>query len=182
MLEAGDGPDLDLETLGVGATEGDEAFETALVEREGTPATPVADAEGSVPFFERHETIVTLRDREVTVPYPRVNPAYLVARRTDDADPDTEHRTVLGVDLGVNNIAVTSTGTLWAADAFNHWRRECETRRGSLQQTGTRAAREAIDGVGRKEYGRSKICLHGVGTNSSRRPSNTAVRMSSSNS
>ncbi len=80
----------------------------------------------------------------------------------DDPEPDTEHRTVLGVDLGVNNIAVSSTGTFWSADEFNHWRREYEKRRGSLQQTGTRAAHEAIEGVGRKEYGRFEIYLHGV--------------------
>jgi len=80
----------------------------------------------------------------------------------DDPEPDTEHRTVLGVDLGVNNIAVTSTGTFWSADEFNHWRQEYEKRRGSLQQTGTRAAHEAIEGVGRKEYGRFEIYLHGV--------------------
>jgi len=80
----------------------------------------------------------------------------------DDPEPDTEHRTVLGVDLGVNNIAVASTGTFWSADEFNHWRREYEKCRSSLQQHGTRAAHEAIEGVGRKEYGRFEIYLHGV--------------------
>lgn len=80
----------------------------------------------------------------------------------NDPVPDTEHRTVLGVDLGVNNIAVTSTGTFWSADAFNHWRREYEKRRGSLQQRGTRAAHENIQSVGRKEYGRFEIYLHSV--------------------
>jgi putative transposase len=80
----------------------------------------------------------------------------------DGPTPDTEHRTVLGVDVGVKNIAVTSTGTFWSADEFNHWRREYEKRRGALQQCGTRAAHDAIDGVGRKEYGRFEIYLHGV--------------------
>ena len=36
----------------------------------------------------------------------------------------TTHGTVLGVDLGVNNLAVTSTGTFWTGDEFDHWRRE----------------------------------------------------------
>ena len=80
----------------------------------------------------------------------------------DGPEPDTEHRTVLGVGLGVNNLAVSSTGTFWSAGEFNHWRREYEKHRGSLQQTGTRAAHEAIEGVGRKEYGRFEIYLHGV--------------------
>lgn len=80
----------------------------------------------------------------------------------DDPEPDTGHRTVLGVDLGVNNIAISSTGTFWSADGINHWRKEYEKHRGSLQQTGTRAAHEAIEGVGPKEYGRFEIYLHGV--------------------
>ena len=45
------------------------------------------------------------------------------------AEDDTGHSTVLGVDLGVNNLAVTSTGTFWTADEFNHWKAEYEARR-----------------------------------------------------
>ena len=51
----------------------------------------------------------------------------------DPTDTTTGHRTVLGVDLGINNIAVASTGRFWSASEFNHWRREYETRRGTLQ-------------------------------------------------
>lgn len=75
----------------------------------------------------------------------------------DDPEPDTEYRPVLGVDVGVINIVVASTGTFWSAAKFNHWRQEYEKRRGSLQQRGTRAAYEAIEGVGRKEYDRFEI-------------------------
>ncbi len=55
-----------------------------------------------------------------------------------------ENGTVLGVDLGVNNLAVASTGTFWTGDEFDHWRREYETRRGDLQECGTRWAHENI--------------------------------------
>ena len=64
-----------------------------------------------------------------------------------DAEPDTseqatpENGTVLGVDLGVNNLAVTSTGTFRTSDEFNHWRKEYENRRGDLQECGTRSCR-----------------------------------------
>jgi len=44
----------------------------------------------------------------------------------------TENGTVLGVDLNVNTFAVTSTGTFWDGDEFDHWRREYEKRRGDL--------------------------------------------------
>ena len=74
----------------------------------------------------------------------------------------TENGTVLGVDLGVNNLAVTSTGTFWTGDEFDHWRCEYENRRGSLQQCGTRWAHENIQSVGRKEEGRFKQMLHRI--------------------
>ena len=74
----------------------------------------------------------------------------------------TENETVLGVDLGVNNLAVTSTGTFWTGDEFDHWRREYEKRRGSLQECGTRWAHETMQSVGRKEKGRFKTTLHRI--------------------
>jgi len=74
----------------------------------------------------------------------------------------TENGTVLGVDLGVNNLAVTSTGTFWTGEEFDHWRREYENRRGSLQQCGTRWAHENTLSVGRKERGRFTQMLHRI--------------------
>src|SRR6056297_3208342 len=74
----------------------------------------------------------------------------------------TENGTVLGVDLGVNNLAVTSTGTFWTGDEFDHWHREYENRRGDLQECGTRWAHENIQSVGRKEDGRFKLMLHRI--------------------
>jgi len=85
-----------------------------------------------------------------------------------DVEPDTseqattENGTVLGVDLGVNQLAVTSTGTFWTGDEFDHWRREYEKRRGDLQEHGTRWAHENIQSVGRKEDGRFKMTLHRI--------------------
>ncbi|MBX0324833.1 transposase [Halomicroarcula sp. F13] len=89
---------------------------------------------------------------------------YLHIRTKADVDvPDRpENGTVLGVDLGVENIAVTSTGTFWSADEFTHWHREYEKRRGSLAQCGTRWANENIQSVGRTETGRFEQLLHRV--------------------
>ena len=74
----------------------------------------------------------------------------------------TTHGTVLGVDLGVNNLAVASTGTFWTGDELDHWRREYEQRRGDLQECGTRWAHENMQAVGRKEEGRFKLTLHRI--------------------
>ena len=85
-----------------------------------------------------------------------------------DVEPDTseqattENGTVLGVDLGVNNLAVTSTGTFWTGNEFDHWRQEYETRRGDLHEHGTRWAHENIQSVGRKETGRFTMTLHRI--------------------
>jgi len=74
----------------------------------------------------------------------------------------TENGTVLGVDLGVNQLAVTSTGHFWSGDEFEHWRREYENRRGDLQEHGTRWAHENIQSVGRTEEGRFTQILHRI--------------------
>jgi IS605 OrfB family transposase len=78
------------------------------------------------------------------------------------AQDTTENETVLGVDLGVNNLAVASTGTFWTGDEFDHWRQEYEKRRGDLQEHGTRWAHENMQAVGRKEEGRFKTTLHRI--------------------
>ena len=70
----------------------------------------------------------------------------------------TGHSTV----LGVNQLAVTSMGTFWSGHEFDHWRREYEKRRASLQQCGSRHAHENIQSVGQKETGRFKMMLHRI--------------------
>jgi putative transposase len=87
---------------------------------------------------------------------------YLHVRTKADVDaPDLpENGTVLGVDLGVENIAVTSTGTFWSASELTHWHQEYTERRGSLQECGTRWAHENVQAVGRTETGRFEQYLH----------------------
>ena len=79
-----------------------------------------------------------------------------------DASEQPENGTVLGVDLGIENLAVTSTGTFWTGDELDHWRTEYVERRRSLQECGTRWAHENVQSVGRKETGRFEQYLHRV--------------------
>ena len=86
---------------------------------------------------------------------------------TDSADEsevseDTEHRTVLGIDLGVNSLAVASTGTFWQGDDYDHWCREFENRRGEMQQRGTQAAHNALLRLGKREDAWRKQYLHTI--------------------
>ena len=75
---------------------------------------------------------------------------------------DAKHVSVLGVDLGITNIATTSTGRFWSGGELNHWHREYEKSRGDLQQTGTRWAHENVQRVGRKQTGRFEQILHTI--------------------
>lgn len=75
---------------------------------------------------------------------------------SDDSDEseesgETEHQTVLGVDLGVNSLAMASTGTFWQGDEYDYWRDEFEKRRGAMQQRGTQAAHNALLRFGKRE-------------------------------
>ena len=80
----------------------------------------------------------------------------------DSEQGDTKHVSVLGVDLGITNIAVTSTGQFWSGGELTHWNREYEKRRANLQQTGTRWAHINVQCVGRKQTGRFEQMLHTI--------------------
>ncbi|MEF8853683.1 MAG: transposase [Haloarculaceae archaeon] len=100
---------------------------------------------------------------DATLHYRRGEFYLHVRTKADVEDPDpAENGTVLGVDLGVENIAVTSTGVFWSADELNHWRQEYVQRRKSLQECGSRWAHENVQAVGRKETGRFEQSLHRV--------------------
>ena len=73
-----------------------------------------------------------------------------VVKETDTESEDAENGTVLGVDLNVDgHLAVTSTGAfIGNADYLNHKRREYETRRGQMQQAGTRSAHLTMKSLG----------------------------------
>ena len=74
----------------------------------------------------------------------------------------TENGTVLGVDLGVNEIAVTSTARFFSAAELNHNRREFERTRGGLQQTATQNAHNTLQQVSGRETEYVKHVLHSV--------------------
>ncbi|ELY52211.1 RNA-guided endonuclease InsQ/TnpB family protein [Natronorubrum bangense] len=87
---------------------------------------------------------------------------YRTPKEDDDSESPTENGTVLGVDLGVNQIAVTSTARFFDADELNHYRREFEKTRGSLQQTGTQSAHRTIESLSGREERYVKHVLHNV--------------------
>jgi IS605 OrfB family transposase len=65
-------------------------------------------------------------------------------------DPPTEGATVLGVDLGVENLAVTSTAEFFSGGELHHRREEFDRVRASLESTGTRSASRTLRQAGNR--------------------------------
>jgi IS605 OrfB family transposase len=83
------------------------------------------------------------------------------AKRAEQLDDD-EDRTVLGVDLGIVNIATTSTAYFASGRELRHKQREFERIRGNLQQTGTQSAHRTIQQVSGRESRYVRDVLHRV--------------------
>ena len=81
---------------------------------------------------------------------------------SSEVSADAKHQTVLGIDLGVNSLAVSSTGTFCQGDDYDHWCREFEKRRGKMQQRGTQPAHNALLRLGKREEAWRKQYIHTV--------------------
>ena len=82
--------------------------------------------------------------------------------RKEAPEPQTQDGTVLGVDLGIANIAVTSTGTFFSGGPLNHRRDEYERIRGKMQQTGTESAHKSMKSMGGRMSRWSRDLLHRI--------------------
>jgi IS605 OrfB family transposase len=104
--------------------------------------------------WEVTESTLTARDGEYFL--------HLGFRRPKPECDTAENRTVLGVDLGIENLAVTSTAHFESGAEFRHEHREFERIRGNLQQTRTESAhRTLVQRAGREER-YSRDYLHRV--------------------
>jgi len=84
------------------------------------------------------ESTLTARDGEffLHIGFPRP--------KNDTERSTAEDGTVLGVDLGIENLAITSTAYFFSGRELSHRLREFETVRAELQQTGTRSAHRTL--------------------------------------
>ncbi|WP_049935947.1 RNA-guided endonuclease InsQ/TnpB family protein [Haloplanus natans] len=129
----------------------------------------VLPADSPTPY-ERYVLSENYEFRESTLRYDAATDEFYLnisTRRTDGDDgvsEDTGHseQTVLGIDLGVNSLAVSSTGTFWQGDDYDHWCREFEKRRGEMQQRGTQAAHKALLRLGKREEAWRKQYSHTI--------------------
>ena len=57
---------------------------------------------------------------------------------------------------------MSSTGTFWQGDEYDHWCREFEKRRGEMQRRGTQAAHKALLRLGKREEAWRKQYIHTI--------------------
>ncbi|OKY78574.1 MAG: IS605 OrfB-like transposable element containing RNAse H-like and Zn finger domain [Candidatus Methanohalarchaeum thermophilum] len=82
-------------------------------------------------------------------------------RHKNDTERNTaEDGTVLGVDLGIENLAVTSTAYFFSGRELTHDLREFEKVRAGLQQTGTRSAHRTLEQSSGRELRYVRDVLH----------------------
>jgi IS605 OrfB family transposase len=104
--------------------------------------------------WEETESTLTVRDSEFFLHLG-------FRRRETDAERNTaEDGTVLGVDLGIENLAVTSTACFLSGRELSHRLREFEKVRAGLQQTGTRSAHRTLNQTSRRERRYLRDVLH----------------------
>lgn len=98
------------------------------------------------------ESTLTIRDGKFYL--------HLGFRRYTDTDRSHENGTVLGIDLGIENLAVTSTGRFFSGREPNHKRRQFERRRSKLQKVGTRSAKRTLRRISHRERRYAKDLFH----------------------
>jgi putative transposase len=82
-------------------------------------------------------------------------------RYKNDTERNTaEDGTVLGVDFGIENLAVTSTASFFSGRELTHHLREFEKVRAGLQQTGTRSAHRTLEQSNGRELRYIRDVLH----------------------
>jgi len=82
-------------------------------------------------------------------------------RHKNETERNTaEDGTVLGVDLGIENLAVTSTASFFSGRELTHDLREFEKVRAGLQQTGTRSAHRTLEQSSGRELRYVRDVLH----------------------
>jgi len=86
--------------------------------------------------------------------YEEGEPYYLhlgVEKQIQQDEEEFKAPKVMGIDLGVDNLAVTSTGRFWSGGELNHQRRRFEEVRGKLQQKGTQSAHRTFQEMSGRE-------------------------------
>lgn len=89
---------------------------------------------------------------------------FLHVQLTDDAPPTIDAQDVIGVDFGIQNLAVTDDGTIFSGDGVEAVRRRYNRHRRALQKVGTKSAKRRLQKIRMKESGFKKNTNHVIST------------------
>ena len=76
---------------------------------------------------------------------------YLMVAVEVPEEPVTEHDDIIGIDMGISNIAFDSTGKYYSGDKINDARKRNAELRSILQSIGTRSAKRHLKKLSGKE-------------------------------
>lgn len=113
-------------------------------------------------YQKRHLDDPNYECRSATLNYRREDNDFYLHVTLRTPTQFSQGNRVLGADLGIDNLAVTSTGTFFSGDDFS-WNKHgyFRTRR-SLQRKGTRSARRTLRQLSERENRYSQDYLHRV--------------------
>lgn len=95
--------------------------------------------------------------------YEDDNPFYLhLGLEKETPKNSSPNPTVMGIDLGIENLAVTSTGKFFSGTELFHKRERFEEIRGKLQAKGTRSAHLTIKDMSGRENRFARDTLHRI--------------------
>jgi IS605 OrfB family transposase len=144
---------LDRKKLRVFRVHGSIAYDDRIL-RYGTDHVSIWTVKGrlSVPFVcgERQRALLAFRQGESDLVY-RDGAWYLLATVNYEEPPEGEVLDVLGIDLGIVNIATDSDGTVYAGKQVNALRRRSRRLRAQLGRKFTRSARRLFHKRAKKE-------------------------------
>jgi len=110
------------------------------------------DGRQPIPFVcgERQRRLLQYRQGESDLVFRKGQFYLLVTCNVDEPTPD-DVDAVLGVDLGMVNLATDSDGDIWSSEAVERTRQRYQRRRDRLQAVGTKSAKRRLKQISGKQ-------------------------------
>ncbi len=103
------------------------------------------------PNYEFRTATMTYKDGNFFLNITIIKPTFIM-----------QSQTVIGVDLGIKNIATTSTGKFFRSGLLNDKRRQFREKRAKLQSKGTRSCKKILQRISGRENRFSNWVLHNI--------------------
>ncbi len=111
-------------------------------------------------YISRRKNKINNKREDINIPHNRNNEYYIIKRKNDfyiEIPYNTENKeikdplNVIGVDLGIVNVAVDSTGRKYTGNKIKKVRNRYKNLRSKLQRAGTKSAKRHLRKLSKKE-------------------------------